>query len=96
MLPEHKERLAAWYKEQEYEAKPELDDQKREEINRILMEAIEENDEIEVTYYKDHHLHKETGHIRKCDLARQVIQIVGHSECIIQVSMSDIVNAESS
>ena len=36
MLPEHKERLSAWYKEQEYVTKPELDEQKWEEINRLL------------------------------------------------------------
>ncbi|HET7579515.1 MAG TPA: YolD-like family protein [Bacillales bacterium] len=93
MLPEHKERLSAWYKEQDYEAKPELDEQQREEINRTLMEALEENRELEVTFYQGHHFHKEKGHIGKFARGR-AIQVVRASGDGIWIDVRDITDVQ--
>lgn len=90
MLPEHKERLSAWYKEQEYVAKPELDEQKWEEINRLLAEAWAENQKIEVTYYHDHRLHTAVGRIKTCDPIRHYLQLT--EESILSISMTDIID----
>ncbi|MDP0941904.1 YolD-like family protein, partial [Klebsiella quasipneumoniae] len=38
-LPEHKQALLKWQKEQEKQTKPELDEQQLEEMNRMLISA---------------------------------------------------------
>lgn len=87
MLPEHKERLSAWYKELEYAAKPELDEQKWEEINRSVTEAWTENHKIKVTYYHNHHIHTAVGHIKTCDPRRHNLQLAD-----VSISMADIID----
>ncbi|HEX7063724.1 MAG TPA: YolD-like family protein [Bacillales bacterium] len=94
MLPEHRERLSDWYKEQDNIAKPQLDEQKKEEMNRLLAEAVAENQKVRVTCHKNHHLHQVTGFIKKPDPVKRAFQMIDDSGETSWISLDDVIEAE--
>jgi uncharacterized protein (DUF305 family) len=58
MLPEHRQALKMFSMEQQYTEKPRLDEQQLDQINRVITEAMINNQVAEVDYYKDHYMRK--------------------------------------
>lgn len=52
MLPEHVSLLREWAEEDSYETRNELDEQKIEEINHTIAEAMEYGANVRISYYK--------------------------------------------
>ncbi|WP_455662729.1 YolD-like family protein [Pradoshia sp.] len=52
MLPEHVSLLREWAQEDSYEQRNELDEQKIEEINHTIAEAMEYGANVRIRYYK--------------------------------------------
>ena len=52
MLPEHVSMLRDWAQEDSYETRNELDEQKIEEINHVIAEAMEYGVSVRIIYYK--------------------------------------------
>ena len=61
MLPEHKKRLSDLYKQQFHRSKPDLDEQKIEELNDIIYLALNDERPFKVTFHQDHTYHSVTG-----------------------------------
>ena len=57
MLPEHAEILRELKVQQNYKTKPMIDEQLIEENELQLQQAIHENKEVEINYFKDHDFH---------------------------------------
>ena len=51
MLPEHVKMLRDWAQEDEYEPEREMDEQQLELMNETILEAMEYNRAVAVTYY---------------------------------------------
>lgn len=52
MLPEHVKLLREWSKEDEEVCQPMLDEQELEQLNAVLLCALEEGEKLVLTYYE--------------------------------------------
>ncbi|TDG00168.1 YolD-like family protein [Paenibacillus piri] len=68
MLPEHKERINRHNKELDVRTMPILDEQKLEDINRVLQEAFESRLEVSLNLFHPTEARTVTGYIHKFDL----------------------------
>lgn len=92
MLPEHKKLLEKFYAEQEWVEKPILDEQKCEEINRVLLLAMGENKPVEIVFYREHNLQVVEGIITKYIPAEKRLKI-SHNLQRVYVELEQIVDA---
>ncbi|CAG7652434.1 hypothetical protein PAESOLCIP111_06535 [Paenibacillus solanacearum] len=89
MLPEHKERINRHNEQLEVQTRPVLDEQKQEEISRMLLKAYEDGNDVTVTLFQSKSRMILTGRIAKRDHLLQRLLIGGQ-----WVSMADIVDCE--
>ncbi|MDQ0231876.1 YolD-like family protein [Metabacillus malikii] len=80
MLPEHVELLREWSETDNYQEKPELDEQQLEQFNELICLAMEEHHELKFTYYKDHYQHTCTGYVHYIDPITKMLRIVHESD----------------
>jgi len=90
MLPEHVKLLRDWKKEDEWESKAQLDEQKIEEMNRIMNIAIEYGYKIDVTYYANKRHERLLGKPGKYDPLTNELFMVGEDGEKYHIPMSDI------
>ena len=64
MLTEHRDGLREIWNHRDDVNMPVLDEQKLEELELVLQEAIQNNKFVEVTYYKNRRHHKVSGNIK--------------------------------
>ena len=95
MLVEHREELKKLLASIDEIPKPELDEQKLEEMNLTLQQAIRENIAVSIIYYQDKKYNYYQGKIKnynpitkKFVLARQDTEQKLMSENIIEISIS--------
>ncbi|MFB5561878.1 YolD-like family protein [Bacillus cereus] len=72
-MPEQFEGINQIIQEQLKIQKPVLDDQQKEEIERILFEALETKSEVNLWYYKDAQIYHEIMDIQRIDIHNKVI-----------------------
>lgn len=94
MLTEHTKFLSKLSKELKYTTKPQLDEQKCEEINNILCFAIAAEKTIKLTYFKQHAFHSVTGNIKKFDNILKQIQVYDLKGDFHTIILADIINIE--
>jgi YolD-like protein len=76
MLPEHVKELRKYINEDYYDIpEPTLDEQQLEEINSLILEAIELNIPLLFTIYKDKRLKEVRGFIHYIDHVKQEFRI---------------------
>ena len=81
MLPEHVKMLRDWAKEDEYEPEREMDEQQLELMNETILEAMEYNRAVAVTYYGKHRYDKVAGKIHFLDgMGRRLLIVDPHGE----------------
>jgi hypothetical protein len=90
MLPEHVELLREWQKEDAYKSRPELDEQRLEEMNEIIHEAMEFHECLSFTYYANRELHQITGHIHYVDDVNGELRIIDQQENVHLVKFNKI------
>ena len=71
MLPEHVKMLREWAREDEWEEEAELDEQRLEELDRLIQKAFLEKKQVRI-FYKERSI---TGTIEKIDPVRRLINI---------------------
>ncbi|MFE7060839.1 YolD-like family protein [Sutcliffiella sp. NPDC057660] len=76
MLPEHVKLLRDWTKEDLYETKPELDEQRLEEMNELFCEAMETGKEVTITYYEKRRYHLFVGAVHHLDAYQRRLHVV--------------------
>jgi|SRR5690625_678102 len=67
LLPEHAEMIEQVFVEDEYIEKPIVDEQQKLENDLVLQTALQNDLEVEITYFKDHHIHTVKGYVLYID-----------------------------
>lgn len=75
MLMEHRDAIIHRSMESKHAQMPIIDEQKQEEINRILLQAFQENLEIKISYFHEKEFTAVTGTITHLDELKQRIKI---------------------
>ncbi|RHW41162.1 YolD-like family protein [Neobacillus notoginsengisoli] len=97
MLPEHVKMLRDWVKEDSYEQKKELDEQQLEMMNETLMEAMEFNQAVAITYYRGRNYERCTGNVHYWDELAHKLHMIdssGNAHLIPINTIADIRLAE--
>ncbi|QFT89607.1 YolD-like protein [Bacillus sp. THAF10] len=76
MLPEHVKLLRDWTKEDTYETKPELDEQRLEELNDLFCDAMETGREVTITYFEKRRYHLFVGAVHHLDPLNERLHVV--------------------
>lgn len=79
MLPEYVKLLRDWSETDNYQEKPELDEQQLTQFNELICIAMEGHNELVFTYYKDHYHHTCTGFVHYIDPLTHTLRIVNES-----------------
>lgn len=95
MLPEHVRLLKEYKQDLQAVEKPILDEQKYEEFNTIISQAIEENIQLEFTYYQKGQLKQIIGQISYVNQLNKELHIISDSFSSYQISLKDIVEIKS-
>lgn len=74
MLPEHVKLLRDWVREDFFQEKPELDEQKLEQLNEQLIDSHEKL--CTFRFYTNKQAHTVTGRVKKVDAFKRTIQII--------------------
>ena len=90
MLPEHVKLLRDWVKEDRYEQKKEMDEQQLEIMNETLSEAIELNQFITITHYRNQNYEMVIGKIHYWDELTQNLHVVDRFEEVHRIKLAEI------
>ncbi|MCM3566709.1 YolD-like family protein [Neobacillus mesonae] len=90
MLPEHVKLLRDWVKEDQYEQKKEMDEQQLERMGETLTEAIEFNQDVTITYYRNYNYEIVIGKVHYWDELGHKLHIVDRFEEVHRISMDAI------
>lgn len=92
MLPEHVKLLRDWAKEDMYVQAKELDEQQLEVMNETILEAMEFNKTVAVTYYRNRVYELVMGTIHYWDDLGQKLHIMDHFQEVHRIGLSSIVD----
>ncbi|MDR7237000.1 YolD-like family protein [Neobacillus drentensis] len=90
MLPEHVKLLRDWVKEDRYEQKREMDEQQLELMNGILSEAIEYDQYVTITHYRNRNYEIVIGKIHYWDELTQRLHVIDRFEEVHRIPMDAI------
>jgi hypothetical protein len=94
MLPEHVKLLRDWVREDQYEQKLTLDEQQLEVMNEVLLEAIEFNQFVAITYYQNHNYKIVLGKIDNWDELDHKLHIVDRFNESFRISIADVADIQ--
>lgn len=90
MLPEHVKMLRDWAREDEEEKERELDEQQLEQMNETVLEAMEFNHPVAITYYRQRKYELVVGTIHYLDEIPGRIHVVDSFGEIHRIGLSTI------
>ncbi|MCM2531752.1 YolD-like family protein [Neobacillus pocheonensis] len=90
MLPEHVKLLRDWVKEDKYEGKKEMDEQQLELMNDILSEAIEFDQFVAITHYRNRNYEIVIGKIHYWDEIAGKLHVVDRFEEVHRIPIGAI------
>lgn len=94
MLPEHVKLLREYNESLDKVEKPVLDEQKYEEFNEVICEAMEENMTLQFTYYQKGEIKKLVGNIHYIDQLKRELRIVDYLTKKHVLKLGDIIEIE--
>jgi len=95
MLPEHVKMLRQHFEEDYYKVeKPELDEQKIEELNEVISEAMEFHREIEISYYEQGHIRTAKGYLHYVDALHKTLHVLNLEDSLLKLKLQDIVDIQ--
>jgi hypothetical protein len=92
-LPEHKEALLKQKQDQKVFTTPMLDEDQLQEINRIIVESIEWDQAVNITYTDVYGPEQFWGWIKKVDLHERWLKIINDEDTLI-LRFEKILNVE--
>ncbi len=92
MLPEHVKELREWKEEDRKSQKPELDEQKIEEMNDIICEAMEFHRSLTFHYFQKGMTNVVKGYVHYIDQLNMELRIVDMSEKRQTISFENLVH----
>lgn len=90
MLPEHVQLLNEMWKEDEYQVKPTLDEQKITEIDGRLQCAIHNDLTVVVKFFKNHSCWTAKGKILKIDSLNKILQLT--SQGGMKIALGNVID----
>ena len=90
MLPEHVKMLRDWSKEDEQEEEKELDEQQLELMNEVILEAMELNKTVAITYYRQHKYELVVGSIHYWGQMENKLRVVDRFKELHLIELSCI------
>lgn len=93
MLPEHVELLRDWVAEDGYEQEKDLDEQQWERINSVLVEAIQLEKDVTITYFQNHRYEIISGRIQRWNELEQKLMIYDSSDQLHPICVKQIYDA---
>lgn len=90
MLPEHVKLLRDWVREDQYEKKITIDEQQLELMNEVLMEAMEFDQFVAITYYQNHNYEMVIGKVHYWDEIAYKLHIADRFKEMHRISLADI------
>ncbi|MDR6998636.1 YolD-like family protein [Neobacillus niacini] len=90
MLPEHVKLLRDWVKEDGYENRKEMDEQQLELMNEILLESIEFDQFVTITYFRNRNYEIVIGKIHYWDEMTQKLHVVDRFEGAHRIPLREI------
>lgn len=96
-MPEHTKLLSNYQNEEFYKVeKPEVDSQRMDEMNFLLLEAMEYNTELVFSYFHDGQIKRINARAHHLDYINKVIRLVDTKGVPIKLFFADVVNIEKS
>ncbi|MBU8879214.1 YolD-like family protein [Bacillus sp. FJAT-29790] len=92
-VPEHVKLLRDWAKEDTYEQKREIDEQKLDNMNEIISEAMEFEKLVTITHYRNKNYELVIGKIHFWDEINQKLHITDQFGEVHRVHISGIADA---
>ncbi|WP_433958525.1 YolD-like family protein [Cytobacillus horneckiae] len=90
-MPEHVQALKAIQREDSKAPRPILSEDQIEEMELTIAEALEGNNLLELTCWKDGFLNKRVGYIKKIDPVTRKIQLLDELDTLFQIDFLSIV-----
>lgn len=90
MLPEHVKMLRDWTREDEDEKEKLLDEQQLEQLNETIMEAMEFNRPVTITYYRSWKYELLIGKIHYWNETGQKLHVVDRFEEMHRIELAAI------
>jgi broad-specificity NMP kinase len=90
MLPEHVKLLRDWVKEDGYEQKKEMDEQQLELMNETLSEAIEFDQFVTITHYRNRNYEIVIGKIHYWNELTQRLHVVDRFDEVHRIPINAI------
>ncbi len=91
MLVEHKKRLKKLKEKEKHLEKPELDEQIKEEINLKMMQALNHNLKIKLTYFNTNSFFECKGKIKEIDSIEKYVKIVDDNKLEKKIILENII-----
>jgi hypothetical protein len=92
MLVEHKKRLKKLKEKEKKLTKPELDDQRKEEINLKIKQALNKNLQLKLTYFQDSSFLECRGKIKKIDTIEKNIIIIDNNDLEKIIKLENLID----
>ncbi len=92
-LPEHKQMINELANQEKDVSKPELTEDKLEEINRIFQRSLEHFEPIDVVYYKDKRFHTFHGVITQVNTILHTFKIQNEDK-LLTIPLENIVDVK--
>lgn len=93
MLPEHVAMVRQIYANKDKVAKPQLDEQELEEIERIIGEGMQEQTNLVFTYWVDGYYRTVIGRVSKFNQLRQTLRVIDQFDEMHELSVWDLLDA---
>jgi hypothetical protein len=90
MLPEHVKLLRDWAQEDQYEQQRQLDEQQLEQLNETILEAMEYNHPVSITYYRQRRYELVVGKIHYWNDLGKKLHVVDKFEEIHRIQLTAI------
>jgi YolD-like protein len=95
MLPEHVKELRHYIHEEYHDVQePTLDEQQMEEMNEVIMKAMEHNIPLAFSVYRNKRLNIVRGSIHYLDLHKNELRILDSSDNVRILSFSEVKGIE--
>lgn len=90
MLPEHVKMLRDWAQEDQYEKEKQLDEQQLEQLNETILEAMEYNRLVSISYFRHSKYELVIGKVHYWDELGEKLHIIDRFEEIHLIEISAI------
>ena len=94
MLPEHVKELRDWKEEEKRNQMPVLDEQKIEEMNEVICQAMEFHWPLRFHYFKNGETNVLSGYVHYIEPLTKELRVIDHKEQKRNVKLLDLIHVE--